>query len=135
MKNFNEIFRKDGTYDNIKRHEKQGFTLSLEDAFSKKHTGEGGFKFTPSRFRLDLSTQKTSRRWYLKSKHYTSVRILDNQDIVKNTNDKTEICNHIYYFFNYLYTETLSFPSNNLETYLNTISFQKLAKEKGKIVE
>ena len=38
---------------------------------------------------LNLSTQETLRRCYLKSKHCASVRILDNQDIVKNTNDKT----------------------------------------------
>ena len=31
-----------------------------------------------------------------------------------------------------MYEETLSFSSNNLETYLNTISFPKLAKEKSK---
>ena len=31
---FNEIFRKDVTYDNIKRHKKnQDFTLSLENYF------------------------------------------------------------------------------------------------------
>ena len=50
----------------------------------------------------------------------------------KETNDETEINNHIYSFFNYLYKETLSFSSNNLETYLNTISFPKLTKEKSK---
>ena len=50
----------------------------------------------------------------------------------KETNDETEINNHIYSFFNYLYKETLSFSSNNLETYLNTISFPKLTKGKSK---
>ena len=35
-------------------------------------------------------------------------------------------------FFNYLYKETLSFSDANLETYLNTISFSKLTKEKVK---
>ena len=39
MRNFNEIFRKDMTYDNIKSHKKQGFTLSIEDAFNGKTTG------------------------------------------------------------------------------------------------
>ena len=48
----------------------------------------------------------------------------------KETNDAKEINNHIYSFFNYLYNETLSLSSNNLETYLNTISFSKLTKEK-----
>ena len=43
--------------------------------------------------------------------------------------------NHIYSFFNYLYKETLSFSSNNLETYLNTISFPKLTKEKSKTLD
>ena len=33
LRNFNEISRKDVTYDNIKSHSKQGFTLSLEDTF------------------------------------------------------------------------------------------------------
>ena len=50
----------------------------------------------------------------------------------KETNNETEIYNHIYSFFNYLYKETLSFSSNNLETYLNAISFPKLRKEKVK---
>ena len=34
LKNFNEIFRKDVTYDNITKN--QGFTLSLEDTFLEK---------------------------------------------------------------------------------------------------
>ena len=33
MRNFNENFGKNITYDNIKSHKKQGFTLSLEDRF------------------------------------------------------------------------------------------------------
>ena len=53
----------------------------------------------------------------------------------KEKNDETEINNHIYSFFNYLYKEMLSFSSNNLETYLNTIPFPKLTKEKGKILD
>ena len=32
----------------------------------------------------------------------------------KETNDETEINNHIYHFFNYLYKETLFFSSKNL---------------------
>ena len=47
----------------------------------------------------------------------------------KETNHETEISNHVYSFFNYLYRE-MSFYSANLETYLNTISFPRLAKEK-----
>ena len=53
----------------------------------------------------------------------------------KETNDETEINNHIYYFFKYLYKETLSFSSNNLETNLNTISFPKLTKGKSKTLD
>ena len=53
----------------------------------------------------------------------------------KETNDKTEINNHIYSFFNYLYKETLSFSSDNLKTYLNAISFPKLRKEKSRTLE
>ena len=53
----------------------------------------------------------------------------------KETNDETEINNHIYSFLNYLYKETLSFSSNNLETYLNAISFPKLTKEKSKTLD
>ena len=52
----------------------------------------------------------------------------------KETNDETEINNHIYSFFSYLYKET-SFSSNNLETCLNTISFPKFAKEKNKTLD
>ena len=53
----------------------------------------------------------------------------------EETNDEAEINNHIYSFFNYLYKETLSFSSNNLETYLNTISLPKLTKEKSKTLD
>ena len=53
----------------------------------------------------------------------------------KETNDETEINNHIYSFFNYLYKETLSFSSNNLEAYLNTTSLSKLIKEKSKTLD
>ena len=53
----------------------------------------------------------------------------------KETNDETETNNHIYSFFNYLHKETLSFSSNNLGTYQNTISFPKLTKEKSKTLE
>ena len=43
LRNFNEIFRKDVTYDNIKSHKKPGgFTLSLEDTYFEKPQGEGG---------------------------------------------------------------------------------------------
>ena len=53
----------------------------------------------------------------------------------KETNDETVINNHIHSFFNYLYKETLSFSNNNPETYLNTISFPKLTKEKSKTLD
>ena len=53
----------------------------------------------------------------------------------KEANDETEIKNHNYSFVSYLYKETLSFFSNNLETYLNTISLPKLTKEKSKILD
>ena len=36
LRNFNEIFRKVVTDDNIKSHKKQGCTLCLEDAFFEK---------------------------------------------------------------------------------------------------
>ena len=42
LRNFNEIFRKDVTYDNIK---KQAFTVSLEDTVWEKPYG--GVNFTP----------------------------------------------------------------------------------------
>ena len=42
LRNFNEIFRKDVTHDNIKSHKKQGYTLSLEDEFFKISQGCGG---------------------------------------------------------------------------------------------
>ena len=39
MQNFNETFRKDVSYDNIRSPKKQGFTVSLEAAFFKKPLG------------------------------------------------------------------------------------------------
>ena len=38
MRNFNEVFRKDVTYDNIKSHKKQGFPFSLKKFISEKIT-------------------------------------------------------------------------------------------------
>ena len=34
LRNFNDIFRKDVTYDNVTKN--QGFTLTLEDTFLEK---------------------------------------------------------------------------------------------------
>ena len=48
----------------------------------------------------------------------------------KETNDETEINNHIYSFFNYLYKGTLSFSSNNLETYKKHNLISKTSKRK-----
>ena len=48
LEKFYEVFRKDVTYDNIKSHKNQGFTLSLEDTFLKK-AQEGGIKLIPYR--------------------------------------------------------------------------------------
>ena len=39
IRNFNEIFKEDVTYDNIKSHKNHGFTLSLEDAFLENPEG------------------------------------------------------------------------------------------------
>ena len=47
LKNLNEIFRKDVTYDNIQSHKKQGFTLFSEDIFLEKP--QGGVKLTTPR--------------------------------------------------------------------------------------
>ena len=38
MRNFNEVFRKDVTYDNIKSHKKQGFPFSPKKFISEKIT-------------------------------------------------------------------------------------------------
>ena len=50
MRIFNEIFRKDVTYDNIKSHKNQDLALSPEDTFLEKPEGEAGCQidFTPS---------------------------------------------------------------------------------------
>ena len=39
LRNFNEIFRKDVTYDNIKVTKSQDFSLSLEDTLLEKPQG------------------------------------------------------------------------------------------------
>ena len=41
MRNFNEIFKKNVTYDNMKTNKKQSFTLSLEYTFLEKPGAEG----------------------------------------------------------------------------------------------
>ena len=41
MTNFNEIFKKNVTYDNVKTNKKQSFTLSLENTFLEKPDAEG----------------------------------------------------------------------------------------------
>ena len=45
LRSFNEIFRKDVTYGNIKSQKNQDSTLSLKNAFFGKTTG--GVKFLP----------------------------------------------------------------------------------------
>ena len=44
----NQVLRKDVTYDNIKSHKKQGFTLSLENVFGKT-TGDSTKRFPNSK--------------------------------------------------------------------------------------
>ena len=51
MRNFNEIFRKDVTYEILKITKNQGFTLSLENTFLKKP--QRGVKLTPSLLRVN----------------------------------------------------------------------------------
>ena len=41
LRKFDKIFNKYVTYDNIKIHKKQGFTLSMINAFSEKSQREG----------------------------------------------------------------------------------------------
>ena len=49
MKNFNEIFRKDVTYNNIKSHKKSGLhPLSKRYIFGNTTGGEGQIKPAPS---------------------------------------------------------------------------------------
>ena len=55
LEKFYEIFRKDVTYDNIKSHKNQGFTLSLEDTLLKKaQGGESNWSPTASCFRVKV---------------------------------------------------------------------------------
>ena len=56
--NFDEIFRRDVTYDNLKSHKKQGFTLSLKNTFLEKLQGglNRVIKLIPhSLFRINLT--------------------------------------------------------------------------------
>ena len=39
LRNFNEVFKKDLTYDDIESNKRQGFTLTLGDTFSEKQQG------------------------------------------------------------------------------------------------
>ena len=55
LKNFNKIFRKDATYDNIKSRKQQDFTLSLEDTLFEK--SQGGGQFEASRFRVKVRSR------------------------------------------------------------------------------
>ena len=57
LRNFNEIFRKDGAYDNIKSHKKTGLHLSLEDKFLEKPKGGGGIHSCVNRKRKITTTK------------------------------------------------------------------------------
>ena len=61
LENFNEIFRKDVTYDNIKSHKNQDFT-SLQKIYFLKYTGRGQIHH-PSCFRVNapLASDNPSR--------------------------------------------------------------------------
>ena len=81
------------------------------------------------------STEKNPQNSFITEKScaiQSQVRTVIYND--KETSDDTEINNHIYCFFSYLYKET-SFSSNNLKTYLNTMSFPELTKEKSKTLD
>ena len=53
LMNFNEIFRKDVTYANIKSHKKPEFHTPFKGyIFEKNH--RGGVNLTPSLFRVNL---------------------------------------------------------------------------------
>ena len=53
LRNFHEIFRENGSYDNIKSHKKYGFTLFLENTDLEKP--QGGVKLIALGF-LGLKT-------------------------------------------------------------------------------
>ena len=55
MRDHNEIFRKGVTYDKIKYHEDQDFTVSLKNTFLETPQREGGGQIDshPSLFRLN----------------------------------------------------------------------------------
>ena len=63
------------------------------------------------------------------------VRTIIYNDKKDKNNNETKFNNHSYYFFNYLYKKTLSYSNANLVTYLNTISFLKLANENSKTLD
>ena len=63
------------------------------------------------------------------------VRTIIYNDKKDKINNEAKFNNHSYYFFNYLYKKTLSYSNANLVTYLNTISFLKLANENSKILD
>ena len=50
LRNFNEIFRKDVTYDNIKSHKKPAFHPLFRGYIFRKTTGGGGVKLTLQQF-------------------------------------------------------------------------------------
>ena len=50
MINFNELFKKDLIYDNIKSHQKTGLHPSLEDAFLEKPQGGSIFMISDFKF-------------------------------------------------------------------------------------
>ena len=58
------------TYDNIKSHENQGFTLSLEDTFFEKTTEGGGGQKKFITFCLDtLNNHTPSKKMYIRGNH------------------------------------------------------------------
>ena len=66
--NLNDIFKKNVPCDNIKSHQKRGYTLSLETTILEKpQGGGGGFKLTPtpSLFRVKSSALKRSVPFYM----------------------------------------------------------------------
>ena len=69
MSNFNEIFRKDTTYDNIKSHKKVGlYPLSKRYIFRKTTRGGGRGGFDPQAF-LGLNLYSKSTNWRLLKKY------------------------------------------------------------------
>ena len=72
LRNFNETFGKDVTFDNIEKHKKQGFTLFLSEKCILWKNQRVGQSNSPSLFRVKIFNERCQPKFHFHIKFVNS---------------------------------------------------------------